>query len=253
MLTSQTMKTTALLTMTVAILSVATGCASSKKANNNQTEKMPVAAVPVVEKKRDIKGENIQRLLSAAEDALAANRLTTPVEDNAYDRYQAVLMMDVDNQRAQAGIQSIFSRYASLTRSAIRQGNYSKARSRLERARSVDSRHIDLKRLSNELTAAQKKRLPRPETKVAAVEKKNNEIVLNTARLSKRDEQLVSELQLLAVELKEKDESILIYARNDAEGRWIYKKMAEAVIGYRLRGDMRIGKNPKIRILPPID
>ncbi|MGH1471051.1 MAG: hypothetical protein ACRBCS_07645 [Cellvibrionaceae bacterium] len=254
MLVSQFRKTATLLTVSVVFALGATGCATSKKTSSKHVEKASVVTTaPVVVQKRDIRAENIQRLLSAADDALAVNRLTTPVQDNAYDRYQAVLMMDAQNERAEAGIQAIFSRYASLTRSAIRQGDYSKARSRLQKARFVDSRHVDLKRLSNELASSQRERAPQPAKKVAAVAKNEDEIILNASSLTRRDEELVDQLQSLAIDLKEKDESILIFARNDAEGRWIYKKMAEAVIGYRLRGDMRIGKKPKIQILPPID
>ncbi len=249
-------KTTMLFPTVIFVTMGIIGCASPKATNNREAMPLTVAKavpVPAVEKKRDIRAENIQRLLSAAEDALVAKRFTTPVQDNAYDRYQAVLMMDAGNQRALAGIQAIFSKYASMTRSAIRQGDFTKARSKLEKARFVDSHNADLSQLTNELVIAQRQHVPRPQTAVAAVTKNKNEVILNVASLSQRDDALVEQLQSLAVNVKEKDESVLIYARNDAEGRWIYKKMAEAVIGYRLRGDMRIGKKPKIQILPPID
>lgn len=223
---------------------------------NPKVEKQAVTTMPALQPApppRDIRGENIQRLLSAAEDALLENRLTTPVEDNAFDRYQAVLMMDANNERAQAGIDAIVEKYAGLSRSAMRRGNYSDARAFIEKARTVDSSSNVIPRLRNELAAAQRTVKPPVKAPVQTVTRTDSEVLLDAKSLSGRGDEIVDQLQSLAVELREKDESILIFARNDAEGRWIYKKMAEAVIGYRLRGDMRISQQPKIQILPPIE
>lgn len=50
-------------------------------------------------------------LLNEAKFAFAANRLTTPLNDNAFNRYQAVLFLDADNEAAKAGIGFIVERY----------------------------------------------------------------------------------------------------------------------------------------------
>ena len=41
----------------------------------------------------------------------------------------------------------------------------------------------------------------------------------------------------------------VIVARNDAEGRWIYKSMQQAIEGYRLRGNIKMGKRPKVTLI----
>lgn len=60
-------------------------------------------------------------------------------------------------------------------------------------------------------------------------------------------------LEQLARRVSQSDESIMIYARNDAEGRWIYKTMKDAVGDYRIRGDIRISRQPALELLSPME
>jgi hypothetical protein len=57
----------------------------------------------------------------------------------------------------------------------------------------------------------------------------------------------------VAQRVRESDETVLILARTDAEGRWIYKVMRESVGEYRIRGDIRITREPALVLQPPIE
>ena len=81
----------------------------------------------------------------------------------------------------------------------------------------------------------------------------DNEFPLAEAALTAQSADVVDYLQAIARRARQEDESLLIVARSDAEGRWIYQQMRQAVQGYRLRGDIKLGKRPKVLLLPPID
>ncbi|GAB1264487.1 hypothetical protein NBRC116493_06840 [Aurantivibrio infirmus] len=195
--------------------------------------------------------DDVRQLLSDAEAALASNKLTTPLHDNAFDRFQAVLLLRPNNQQAKTGLQQIFARYAALTRSALASSQLHQAREYIERAKFVDKNSPEISQLIKEVAIAQQRL---NETRVVEIPKADDkEISLDPYILSQRNEQVVNQLQILALHIKESDESLLIYARNDSEGRWIYKTMSEGIPGYRLRGDIRLAKTPKIVVLPPIE
>lgn len=77
---------------------------------------------------------NIRRLLTAAEQALAKNRLTTPLNDNAYDYYQAVLASYPNHPEAQHGVQQIVDRYRRWAEAAYRDGDVARALGYLQRS-----------------------------------------------------------------------------------------------------------------------
>lgn len=58
--------------------------------------------------------------------------------------------------------------------------------------------------------------------------------------LKARDEQIKSLLSSVAERVKQHNERVIIYARNDEEGRWIYQTMKSFAGDYRIRGDIRI-------------
>ncbi len=194
---------------------------------------------------------DISQLLREADEALAADRLTTPIEDNAFDRYSAVLILQPDNQAAIDGLQEIFSRYVLLAQDAMRTGELGKARALIERARAVISDAPTLDTLLQDLAQKQRERArSQPQVEIDPNQK---EIALSVDRLNRRDETIVEQLQSLAMQVRESDETLLIVARSDSEGRWIYQQMAETVPGYRIRGDIRLGRIPKVLLLPPIE
>jgi hypothetical protein len=221
------------------------GAAETASAATAEPALMPEETALVARRTVD---DDVRQLLAGAERALAEDRLTTPEHDNAFDRYQAVLLLRPGNEQAKTGLQLIFTRYMSLARSALARSQPGTARALVERARLVDRDNPLLAELTAEIASAQQQ-LAR--TTGGADEEK--EILLDTETLDRRDEAVVEKLHDLANQIKASDETLLIVARSDAEGRWIYQRMSEGVPDYRLRGDIRLGREPKILLLPPIE
>jgi hypothetical protein len=71
--------------------------------------------------------------------------------------------------------------------------------------------------------------------------------------LSARNENIKNQLKALANRVQESKEFVLIYARNDAEGRWIYQQMRKASEDYRLRGNIKRHKKPRLVLAAPLD
>lgn len=202
-------------------------------------------------RKAEQRQEMIDRLLDQAEEAVADNRLTLPLHDNAYDRYAAVRILEPDNARAKAGLDSILLSYAELTRAALRKGRLNDARQLLDRAESFYGGNPLLKDIEKDIQQAEalaRQRAQRLQQQAAD----SDEFILPAQELSRKSPAVIDLLARVAERLRETDESILIRARTDAEGRWIYKQMSEAVPGYRIRGDIRVSSTPKLQLLPPL-
>ena len=71
----------------------------------------PAAAPATVTDTHTSDNPAITPLLEAADRALAANQLTTPVGNNAYELFKSVLVIDPQNSDAIAGIGNIRQRY----------------------------------------------------------------------------------------------------------------------------------------------
>ena len=199
----------------------------------------------------------VDTLLNQADRALRQNRLTTPESDNAYDRFQSVLMLDPDNSQARSGLQSILIIYAQLVRDDIKSTRLTAARSRLKLMNSYYPRNALVTDLNARLRSAEVKyrahRVKQDRSAPVRKEEKNyREYAISAKELKNKSADLVDQLARVAQELAKTDESVLIYARSDADGRWMYKQLKKSSGNYRIRGDIRIG-TPKLRILPPID
>ena len=81
--------------------------------------------------------EQIMRLLSQAQTDLNGNRLTTPEEQNAFEKLLAVLVLDPGNQIALDGMQTIVGRYLDLAEAEVRRGDYALVGVYVERGRTV--------------------------------------------------------------------------------------------------------------------
>lgn len=234
-------------------LLVLTGCTSflaDKQASMPAAEAQGQAAYEAAAPQRRSAADDVRELLRAAEAALTADKLTTPLHDNAFDRFQAVLLLDPNNAQARTGLQQVFSRYITMIRSALVRNDLGRARAMLERARLVQHDHPALDELESELLAL-RERLEQQNQGSGLSDAR--EFILDGGELARKEQQLVERLKELALQVKESEESLLIIARNDAEGRWIYQRMSEGVPDYRLRGDIQLGRTPRILILPPFD
>lgn len=79
----------------------------------------------------------LEKLLAAAELALDEDRLMTPAGNNAYQFFNSVLLLQADNDRAQAGIEQIRQRYLGWLENALVQGKPAAASQYWQRARSA--------------------------------------------------------------------------------------------------------------------
>ena len=100
-------------------------------------------------------GDRIAELLHFADTALAELRLTLPADDNALSYYQAILALDPANPKAKAGLGQIASRYGQLGRSQASKGNYSKARTYVNRGLEVDPGNTMLLALKEDIAEQQ--------------------------------------------------------------------------------------------------
>ena len=175
----------------------------------------------------------LRLMLANAQQALADDRLMLPVSGSAYSWYQQVLAQDELNAEAHWGMQQITLRYLQLAEQAFQSRRIDKAEQMLQRAEFIAA--------SPAQTNAIRERYPQTVT--------DNEILLATRDLSARGGAIQSQLKMLAQQAKAGQSRLLIIARSDNEGRWIYQQMRSAVEGYRLRGNIEIGVVPRIVLL----
>lgn len=194
------------------------------------------------------------RLLAQAEDAFRRGQLTRPAHANAYDRFHSVLMLNPNNDEARAGLQAMVIQLADGIRQELSVSRYTQAKALLAEAELYFPGHpllMDLKQAIRTVIASERK-TRRQETVSRQAAPSIDEYPLSTALLSDARESLLPLLSTIAQRVSHTDESVMIYARTDAEGRWIYQQMKKAVEGYRIRGDIRLAKQPKVAILPPL-
>lgn len=209
----------------------------------------PVASQPAAEMSGMAlrKARILERLVSEAEQALRQGRLTTPLDNNAYDRLRAAEKLSPGNARVAAVMQALRDAYLTRIDSALAQGDAAGAETMLKRAQRIspDSDALMVRRSQlAELYAS----LPPP----SAEPDGSGRVWLSPADLRDRGASIVDILHEVAVMIQETDAAIHIYARTDEEGRWIYSTLKEAVPGYRIRGDIRVNNRPYIQLMEPL-
>ena len=96
----------------------------------------------------------ISALLSGAEVDLAANRLTSPAGNNAWEKYQAVLKLAPGHREAQAGLDNVIARYKSMFDSALSRKKFADAQRYVSQIRSVHANAPGLSEMENRLSAS---------------------------------------------------------------------------------------------------
>lgn len=187
----------------------------------------------------------IKRLLADADYALSQDQLLMPLSDNAHDRYHAVLLLDPNNSEAKTGLQAITLRYLELARSAAGRSRYAEAQAHLKNARDLDPKNP----LVDEFAAVLRKEIANQKPP-APYKPGPNEHVIDAKALSAKSPSVIAQLAELAQTARESGDLVMIHARSDAEGRWIYQRMREAVPGFLLRGDIRVTQQPRIQFVP---
>lgn len=181
----------------------------------------------------------IADMLYAARVAYDDNRLMLPAGDNAYDRYRQVLDFDPENEVARRGIRDIALRYVQLAGNAMEIGQFDDAAGLLRRAATIGTAADEVQLARARLEELRKSALDRFTFDPQSVRAQSPEVI---ARLGEIAHMLI----------RQEGATFLITARNDAEGRWMYSVMREAVDGQRLRGNIAIGDRPAVQLqLPP--
>ena len=166
--------------------------------------------------------------------ALEDDRLLTPLEDNAYSRFQRVLALDNENQIAKEGVEKILLRYVALSQQASRRGLFDNAEELLGRAKFIDEDHPALAQALSLLKE----------------ERESGDLIFNldSNELLDRSEAMVSQLGDIAELASQRLAFFFITAPNDNLARWMYLQMRNAVEGYRFRGNIELANQTSIRL-----
>jgi hypothetical protein len=179
--------------------------------------------------------DRLDALLEEGDRALKGNRLLTPIDDCAYDFYRDALVVAPDHPAALHGLQRVAERYVAMAEQAAEKGQYDTARKMLRNARFVDPELDSIGAAESQIkmrSTAQRERT-----------------ALDAERLTARNPELSNQLRALGAEAKARDAWVVIRARNDAEGRWIYQQMADAPGDRRIRAELTLGSPPGVDLL----
>ena len=190
------------------------------------------------------------KLAKQADDLFRQGKILEPADDNAYLRYRALQILNPDSVEAKSGLDAILVNEIEFARQSLGRSRISLAKQRLKHLQQLFPGSTLLREFESEFEAYVKKRKkPQPAKPKARVPDRT---YLNESLLAQKDPAIVQQLTSIAQKVESSKESVLIYARTDADGRWIYAQMRKAVPDYRIRGDIRIGE-PAIKLLPPLD
>jgi hypothetical protein len=183
-----------------------------------------------------VRDPKIQQLLEEAYFAFIESRLTTPVEDNAYFRYLQVLTIDPDSEDANRGISNIVEQYLDWSLESLQNRNFRAATNYLNKARSLDELHPNITAVA---------------TRIAEHRNSSEESYLLDPRgLANRSNSTKMELGSIAARMQETRATIIISARNDSEGRWIYQQLNEQTDS-RVKARFEQRSKPSIRLIIP--
>lgn len=183
------------------------------------------------------KRQLIADILFEGLQALDADRLLTPIDDNAHARFMRVLAYEPDNEIALDGLQKIVVRYLALSEESAHRGLFDEAQLLLDRARFVDADHPDIATTGLALQAE--------------INSGDLFFDLDQREFSRRTEVAESKLVDIATQAREHGALFLITAPNDDLARWMFSIMRSAVEGYRLRGNIELASRTSIRLRLP--
>lgn len=178
--------------------------------------------------------KEIEFLLDEAYRALQQDKLTTPLNDNAYYRYLRVLSLDPDNAEAEQGISDIVEKYLEWAIEYATDGRFGMARRNLNKARSVDETHPNIPAVARLIEDQENA--------------KRMTYQLSPDRLRQRTSSMVEEIVEIGREASSHGATVVIYARSDEEGRWIYRQLNRAA-PERIRARIELSTPPRIRLV----
>ncbi|WGL15006.1 N-acetylglucosaminyltransferase [Microbulbifer bruguierae] len=202
----------------------------------------PVAVAPPGPTKEEIRQRAVQHFLQRAEDAQREGFLTMPAGASAYDFYLQVRQLDPGNTRAQAGIQTVVMQLVAQARDALRQRSFGRVNSLLNTAEEIAPGNP----LAQEVRTQLQKEQRRAQQDVTLEGAAAQAVLLPPAELSAQSDSMVVMLAAVAERIREHELRVVIVARTDTEGRWVYSQLRQAVPGYRVRGDIKLGSPPRL-------
>lgn len=108
----------------------------------------PFMSQQIKERRRQ---HRIKDLLAQAHQHLAQSRLTEPQGNNAFDTYNAVLMLDRKNQKALNGLAQIAKRFEQRAREARNRGDIPGSLALIEQGIHIDPKHGGLQALKDSM------------------------------------------------------------------------------------------------------
>ncbi|MFI2811785.1 MULTISPECIES: N-acetylglucosaminyltransferase [Microbulbifer] len=215
-----------------------TGCVTSTPVPAPRAVPLPEPAKPAGPTPEEIRQRNVEFFLARAEAAQRQGFLTRPPGASAFDYYLRVRQLDPDNRRAASGIQTIVIEFVERARDALRRRSFGEVNAYLNRADELAP--------DNPLVGEVRAQLARERSRASAGLPEGESVKLSPGALSAKSPEMVATLKDLAQRIRRENQRIIIIARQDAEGRWIYQKLREAVPGYRVRGDIKVGGTPQV-------
>ena len=174
----------------------------------------------------------IQQLLSSADAAMQQNRLTTPADDNAFDRYKLALTLNPSNTLAIAGINRIVERYLAWALDHAERSNLKKARYFVLLAEGIDPGHPNIKPVGNKINDQ--------EDEVVSV------FPLDATAV--RDQSVdPTRIATIAARIQRHRAFVTIRAPNDRSGRWLYQELNRQV-NFRIEARFEISSNPSVSL-----
>ncbi|GAA5525799.1 hypothetical protein Maes01_02372 [Microbulbifer aestuariivivens] len=191
----------------------------------------------------EIRQRNIAFFLQRAEAAQRQGFLTQPAGASAFDYYLRVRQLDPANSRAATGIQGIVIELVERARDALRRRAFAEVASYLNQAEDLAP--------GNPLAAEVRSQMARERARAGTDIPQGEAVSLPAASLASRSEAVSALLRETAQRIRREDLRVIIVARSDEEGRWVYQQLREAVTGYRVRGDIRLGSPPRVILMAP--
>jgi hypothetical protein len=178
--------------------------------------------------------QTIRNLLEQAYWAIAADRLTSPYQGSALSAYDEVLRIQPDNDEAVRGRERIVERFLEQALAAAGRRNLAAAQGALDQARLVDPDHPGVEPT---------------QTQINLINQANRRVVsLDPAKLRDQHADAAAVLRQAGAASRAGDCRAEIFARSDAEGRWMYQQMSSGG-GKRISAQLNIGSPPRVELL----
>lgn len=186
----------------------------------------PTNTSPAIESSQNISSTQLKRLLRLADEAITQDKLTYPRKESAYRYYQEILKRQPGQSDAVRGLENLVERYIELSLKALQRNQPATARSMLARAKIILPKHPSIGPTERQIFL------------FATAERKT--INLPAQQLADQEQMLALQLSNFAKNAAKFDCRFIINAKNDAQGRWIYQKLADGFDGGRLRAQLNI-------------